>query len=117
MKDLDQKSLKPFRLAFSTAGERKFIRWGLEILVLFNVVAQGLTAVLAFTGMEGVDVLPLAFGSTVALFLLMFFYLRWMFPQLGSKQVLFVIALKELSLFILFSILFMIVVLIYWFTG
>jgi hypothetical protein len=79
----------------------RWTRVGLDVLVVFNVVAQVLTFVVLLMGREGASVAPLAGGSAVALFLLMFFYARWLFPGLKTRHLLVVVLLKELGVVIL----------------
>lgn len=79
----------------------RWTRVGLDLLVVFNVVAQVLTIGVLLLGREGASVAPLAGGAVVALFLLMFFYARWMFPGLKTRHLLTVVLLKELGVVIL----------------
>jgi hypothetical protein len=79
----------------------RWTRVGLDLLVVFNVIAQVLTIGVLLMGREGAAVAPLAGGAVVALFLLMFFYARWMFPGLKTRHLLAVVLLKELGVVIL----------------
>jgi hypothetical protein len=79
----------------------RWSRRGLDLLVVFNVVAQAVAVLVLFMGREGAPVAPLAGGAVVALFLLVFFYARWMFPGLKTRELLAVVLLKELGVFIL----------------
>ena len=79
----------------------RWTRVGLDLLVVFNVVAQVLIIGVLLMGKAGASVAPLAGGSVIALFLLMFFYARWMFPGLKTRHLLAVVMLKELGVVIL----------------
>jgi hypothetical protein len=79
----------------------RWTRMGLDLLVVFNVVAQAVAVAVLLLGREGAPVAPLAGGAVVALFLLMFFYARWMFPGLKARYLLTVVLLKELGVMIL----------------
>ncbi len=79
----------------------RWTRVGLDLLVVFNVVAQTLAVIVLLMGREGAPVAPLAGGAVAALFLLMFFYARWMFTGLKTRHLLTVIVLKELGVMIL----------------
>jgi len=79
----------------------RWTRVGLDVLVVFNVIAQVLMIGVLLLGRQGVSVVPLAGGSAVALFLLVFFYARWLFPGLKTRYLLAVVLLKELGVVIM----------------
>ena len=79
----------------------RWTRVGLDLLVVFNVVTQAVAVLVLLMGREGASVAPLAGGAVVALFLLMFFYARWLFPSLKTRHLLTVVMLKELGVMIL----------------
>lgn len=73
------------------------------MLVVFNVVAQGLLIWLLLLGSLGAGAAPVAGGSVVALFMLLFFYGRWLYPFLRVRQILGVLLLKELGVVLLLA--------------
>ena len=79
----------------------RWTRVGLDLLVVFNVVAQVVAIGVILMGKGGLTVAPLAGGSVVALFFLVFFYARWMFPGLKARHLLAVVFLKELGVIIM----------------
>ena len=79
----------------------RWTRVGLDLLVVFNVAAQAVAVMVLLMGREGAQVAPLAGGAVVALFLLLFFYARWMFPRLKTRHLLAVVLLKELGVIVL----------------
>jgi len=79
----------------------RWTRVGLDLLVVFNVVAQVMAIGVILMGKGGLTVAPLAGGAVVALFLLVFFYARWMFPGLKTRHLLAVVLLKELGVVIM----------------
>jgi len=79
----------------------RWTRVGLDLLVVFNVIAQIVAIGVILMGKGGLTVAPLAGGSVVALFLLVFFYARWMFPGLKARHLLVVVLLKELGVVVL----------------
>lgn len=79
-------------------------RWtgvALDLLVVFNVIAQVVAIGVILMGRDGLSVAPLAGGSVVALFLLVFFYARWLLPGLKARHLLVMVLLKELGVVIL----------------
>ncbi len=92
----------------------RFTRVGLDLLVGFNLVAQVVAVLVILLGPEGARVAPLAGGAVVALFLLVFFYARWMFPDLKARHILAVVLLKELGLTVLVGFAVGVVLVIRW---
>ena len=90
---------------------------GLAILVVINVVAQAVLVFVLLMGAQGVQVAPIASGAVVALFMLMYFYGRWMYAFLKGWQVLVLVLLKELGVFILLGLAVGVTMLIRWLAG
>jgi hypothetical protein len=95
----------------------RLTRIGLDLLVVFNLAAQFVAVLVILMGREGAGVAPLAGGAVVALFLLVFFYARWMFPGLKARHLLAVVFLKELGVLILVGFAVGVVLLIRWASG
>jgi len=74
-----------------------FNRRVLDALAALNVVTQAFLVVLIFMGAQGASVLPVAGGATVAMFLLAYFYARWLVPVLDRRHVLAVLLIKEVA--------------------
>lgn len=87
---------------------------GLDFLVVLNLVAQLIAVLVILMGREGIRLAPLAGGAVVALFILVFFYARWMFPGLKSRHLLAVVLLKELGVMILVGFAVGVVLLVRW---
>jgi hypothetical protein len=98
----------------ASPGLTRFARLGLDLLVVFNVVAQALTVVVLLMGRMGAEAAPVAGGATVALFLLMYFYARWMFPFLKARHILVVLLFKEAGVILLVGFAVAVVALIRW---
>jgi len=96
------------------AGTSRLARVGHDVLVVVNVVAQGLTVAVLMLGERGRGAAPVAGGCSVALLLLLYFYTRWMFPFLRARHVLAVMALKELGVIVLIAVAVGVVVLVQW---
>ncbi len=92
----------------------RYARVGLDILAVINVVAQIVLVVLLLMGADGARVAPIAGGASVALFMLMYFYGRWMFPFIKGWHVLVVILLRELGVFVLLGLAVGLTMLIRW---
>jgi len=92
-------------------------RFGLNMLVVFNVITQIIAVCVVIIGNQGTQVAPIAGGAVVALFMLMYFYGCWMFPVLKRRHILFVLLLKELSILVLFGLAIGLVVLVRWLFG
>jgi hypothetical protein len=90
---------------------------GLDALVVFNVTAQAIAVVVLLAGQPALEAAPVAGGSVVALFLLLFFYARWMFPFLKTRHVLAIMLLKELGVAVLVGFAVGVVALIRWAFG
>ena len=92
-------------------------RVGLDVLAAFNAVAQAVLVIVLFMGAAGAKVAPIAGGAVVALFLLMYFYGRWMLPFLKGRHVLLVVLVRELGVFILVGLAVGVTLLIRWLAG
>ncbi|MBN2493919.1 MAG: hypothetical protein JXR96_04945 [Deltaproteobacteria bacterium] len=88
--------------------------WLLNVLVLFNVVAQTSLVLMLALGSQGAGAAPVAGGAVVALFVLAVFYARWLFPTLGTGQIMLVLALKESGVLVLLGLAGGLVLLLRW---
>jgi len=95
----------------------RWTRVALDLLIVFNVVAQVVAIAVILMGRQGAAVAPLAGGSVVALFLLAFFYARWLLPGLKARHLLVMVLLKELGVVILVGFAVAVVLLIRWVIG
>lgn len=72
-----------------------FNRRVLDVLVILNVITQGCLVLLLVVDTYGTQAAPVAGGATVAMFLLAYFYARWLLPVLDRRHVLAVLLVKE----------------------
>lgn len=74
-----------------------FNRRVLDVLVVMNVVTQAVLVLLLVVDTYGTKAAPVAGGATVAMFLLAYFYARWLLPVLDRRHVLAVLLVKEMA--------------------
>ena len=74
-----------------------FNRRVLDVLVILNVVTQALLVLVLMAGAYGARAAPVAGGATVAMFLLAYFYARWLVPVLDRRHILAILLLKEVA--------------------
>jgi hypothetical protein len=118
MKSTSSKLYDPADMRVAPAASMTwFARFGLNMLVVFNVIAQAIAVCVFIMGSQGTQVAPIAGGAVVALFMLMYFYGRWMFPILKRRHTLYVLLLKELAILVLFGLAVGLVVLVRWIIG
>ncbi len=91
-----------------------FNRRVLDIMAVFNVVTQAVLVTLLLLGERGHGVLPLAGGAAVAMFLLAYFYGRWLLPVLRRRHVLALIVFKELAVMVVLGLVAALAALLHW---
>lgn len=74
-----------------------FNRRVLDVLVVLNVITQACLVVVLLVDTYGSKAAPVAGGATVAMFLLAYFYARWLVPVLDRRHVLAVLLVKEVA--------------------
>jgi hypothetical protein len=100
----------------------RWIRRGLDALVVMHVVSLGiLVLLLAFAGTEALGgdvarVAPLTGSAVVVLFMLACFYARWLFPGLRWRFILAIVLLKELGVLAFFGLVLGALMLVRWLT-
>ncbi len=78
-------------------GSSKTLRLVLDLLVVFCVVTQAVAVLLILVGAYGSEAFPVAGGAVISMFLIAWFYTRWLFPMLDAKHVVAIIFMKELA--------------------
>ncbi len=81
-----------------------FHRWVLDVLVVFSLVTQVILVGVLVLGRQAASVAPLSVGAVVTMFLLAYFYARWLLPVLRPRQVLLLLLLKEVGLAVLLGL-------------
>ncbi len=91
-----------------------FSRWVLDVLVVFNVITQAILVVVLLLGRMAASTTPIAGGAALAMFLLAYFYVRWLVPVLNRRQTLVVLMVKELAMLLLLGMAAGLVALVRW---
>ena len=113
---LDVNSKQHVQLMYTRnfTAQNTFSRWVLRVLVMLNVGAQGIFVIMLCLGEPALHTLPIAGGACVSLFLLMYFYSRWLFPQLRGRQIIALSMLMELSILVFLALALGLILLIRW---
>ncbi len=84
-----------FHAGFETS---KVLRRLLDVLVIFFVLTQVIFVLVILAGDFGKEVLPLSGGAVISMFLVSWFYARWLYPMLEARHILAILAIKEIAI-------------------